>query len=75
MSSLLPQLASNAEFAELGQEAVPRLGFELVVLGQFALDLELFDVIDRVHILHAVSDNPAHLLNPPLTVFPWTFFP
>mmetsp|Transcript_30792 Transcript_30792/g.92342 ORF Transcript_30792/g.92342 Transcript_30792/m.92342 type:complete len:286 (-) Transcript_30792:601-1458(-) len=47
---------------ELWQEAVPRLGREFLVLCQFALDHHGLDVVNRMHVVHAIHHHFAHLL-------------
>lgn len=44
------------------QETVPALTSQLGVLGELAADHELLDAVNRVDVVHAVDDDPAHLL-------------
>lgn len=46
------------------QEPLPVLPRQLRVLGQLPLDHQLLDVVDGVHVGHAVLDHAAHLLQP-----------
>mmetsp|Transcript_7030 Transcript_7030/g.30934 ORF Transcript_7030/g.30934 Transcript_7030/m.30934 type:complete len:242 (+) Transcript_7030:962-1687(+) len=51
-------------FLELGQKSVPIFALQLIVPAEFSLDHEDFNVVDRMHIVHAVFNNPANLLKP-----------
>jgi len=46
-------LSFDVLLLELWQKSVPRFVFQLFVFGEFALDHQGLDVVDRVHVVHA----------------------
>lgn len=54
-------LALDVLLLELWQEALPVFLFQGWVFGQFPLDHERLDVVNRVHILYAIFHHTPHL--------------
>lgn len=55
-------LALRVLLLKVRQEPIPVLASQLRVLGQFALDHELLDVVYRVHVSHCVQYDLPHRL-------------
>mmetsp|Transcript_4236 Transcript_4236/g.16865 ORF Transcript_4236/g.16865 Transcript_4236/m.16865 type:complete len:262 (-) Transcript_4236:586-1371(-) len=64
LADLRGLLALDVLLLELGQEPVPALVRQRGVLRELALDHQLLDVVDGVHVFHAILDDLAHRLQP-----------